>query len=255
MATVQHTAWTLPERQLHREGPSLGHRLAHPARRRESIPNQCCRSTTPRPQAVMPSTTPCGGDREHLLRPGLPHPAGTLALDQPVSARRPGGAAAGTPAKRRPWATVDLVAAGHGQPPHQRFPSGPMQATTRPRTPGPPRPTAPSRRPPHPATPGPARRGPRGGIAADSAGLSVRTPGHRTPGHRTPGHRTPGHWTLDVRSTGWTDVPRRDRGADRATTSLAGVRTSSRRRPPLAARPHPGHSAWGRLATQDGPAA
>src|SRR5512132_3267097 len=133
------------------------------------------------------------GTGEHLLRPGLPHPAGTLALDQPASARRPGGAAAGTPAKRRPGATVDLVAAGHGQPPHQRFPSGPMHATTRPRTPGPPRPTAPSRRPPHPATPGPARRGPRGGSAADSAGLSVRTPEHRTP--------DTGHRTLDVRST------------------------------------------------------
>jgi hypothetical protein len=135
-----------------------------------------------------------------------------------MSARRPGGAAATTPAKRRPWATVDLVAAGHGQPPHHRIPSGPMQAGDhRPRTPGAPGPAAPSRRPPHPATPGPARRGPRGGIAADSAGLSVRTPEHRTPGHRTLDAWTPDAWTLDawtldVRSTGWTDVPRRDRG-------------------------------------------
>jgi hypothetical protein len=128
------------------------------------------------------------GTGEHLLRPGLPHPAGTLALDQPVSARRPGGAAAGTPTKRRPWATVDLVPAGHGQPPHHRFPSGPMQATTRPRTPGAPRPTGPAG--------GPHTQPLQVQRDADHAAAVPRTAqacpsGHLNTRHLDTGHRTP----------------------------------------------------------------
>jgi hypothetical protein len=150
-----------------------------------------------------------------------------------VSARRPGGAAAGTPAKRRPRATVNLVAAGHGQPPHHRFPSGPIQAGDHPPadTGGTSthcaQPTA-----PHPATPGPARRGPRGGSAADSAGLSVRTPEHRTPGHRTPGHRTPdtGRWTSA-------------RPAGRTSHGGTGARTGQRPAWPASGHPRAGDPA------------
>jgi hypothetical protein len=51
------TAWTLPERQLPWEGPSLVHRLVHPGQSHKSIPNQRCRSADLRPQPVTPVTT------------------------------------------------------------------------------------------------------------------------------------------------------------------------------------------------------
>jgi hypothetical protein len=163
--------------------------------------------------------TPCGGSVSTYCVPGSPTRPAPWPRNQPVSARRPGGAAAGTPAKRRPRATVDLVAAGHGRPPHHRLLVRPDAGDHPPADTGGTsihcaQPAAPT-----PATPGPARRGPRGGSA-------------RTAQACPSGHLDTGHRTLDVRSTGWTDVPRRDRGADRATTSVAGVRTSSRRRPP-----------------------
>jgi hypothetical protein len=145
--------------------------------------------------------TPCGGTGEHLLRPGLPHPAGTLALDQPVSARRPGGAAAGTPAKPRPRATVDLVAAGHGQPLYHRLLVRP-DAGRRPPARGHRGPSIHCAQPAAPHTqPLQVQRD------ADRAAAVPRT-AQACPS----GHLNTGHWTLDVRSTGWTDVPRRDRG-------------------------------------------
>jgi hypothetical protein len=150
--------------------------------------------------------------------------------------------------RRRSRDAGQASAPGDGRPRGRRarptaVPSPPRQArcrqaTTRPRTPGPSihcaKPGA-----PHPATPGPARRGPRGGSAADSAACPS--------GHLDTGRLDTGHRTLDVRSTGWTDVPRRDRGADRAMTSLAGARTSPRRRPPLGGPTSPGSQRLGAL--------
>ena len=79
---------------------------------------------------------------------------------------------------------------------------------------------------------GPARRGQRGGGAADTGGLSVRTPGYT------------GRLDTGRLDTGRLDTGRADAGRpldrldghphrgpdepDRATTGLAGVRTSSR---------------------------
>jgi hypothetical protein len=139
------------------------------------------------------------------------HLAGTLAW---TSARGrpggPGGAAAGTPAKRRPWAPVDPRASQAR--PRRTIPSRQArcrQATTPPADHGARRLTAPNRGgPPHRATPGSStartarrqRRGHRRPVRPD-------TWMHRTPG--CPGHWTPDAWTLDVRSTGWTDIPRR----------------------------------------------
>jgi hypothetical protein len=153
------------------------------------------------------------------------HPAGTLALDQhPRSARRPGGAAAGTPAKRRPWLRSTVVRGRHGQ--RRPLPSRPArcgQATTPPadtghvdslRPAGAARPTEPLQ--------SPARRGSRGGSAADTKGLSVRTPG--CPGRLDTGRLDTGRPLdrLDGHPHGGPDE------ADRATTGLAGVRTPSR---------------------------
>ena len=164
-----------------------------------------------------------------------------------MSARRPGGAAAGTPAKRRPWLRSTLVRASHGQRRTIPFPSGPMQAGDHAAT-GPRRhinrldPTGGG--PPHRATPGPTRRGQRGGSAADTAGLSVRTPG--CTGRLDTGRPLE---RLDEHPHDGT------RDADRATTGLAGVRTSSRPATTRwAARPRPGHGAWEPSATQDGSA-
>jgi hypothetical protein len=174
----------------------------------------------------QPPRRPAGGPVSTCCVPGSPTRPAPWPWTSPVSARRPGGAAAGTPAKRRPWATVDLVAAGHGQPPHHRFPSGPMQAGDH----------------------LPADTGGTSTHCAQSGGphtqpLQVQRDADRTAalrGQRWPVRPdtwtldawTPDAWTLDVRSTGWTDIPGGTGGADRATTSLAGVRTSSRRRPP-----------------------
>jgi hypothetical protein len=153
-----------------------------------------------------------------------------------------------------------LVPASHGQRCTIPFPSGPMQAGNHAargsrRHVDPLRPTGAARHTSHSrsSTTRTARRQRRG-----HRSLSVRTPGMPW----TPGHRTHGHWTpldrLDRRTSpldGRTP-PRQDRAADRATTGLAGVQTSSRpATTPWAARPRPGHGAWGRSATQDGSAA
>jgi hypothetical protein len=192
------------------------------------------------------------GAGEHPLPPMLPAPAGTLAWTSPVSARRgQGGAAAGTPAKRRPWARVDPPASQHRPPPHHRFLSGPRtvgdHAARRPRgtstrcaQPGWPAPPSHSR----------VRRGP------DNAAAAPRTPEACPSGHldaRTPGHRTPGRWT-SARPAGRTSPRRTGRGGQgndrpgRRPDILAAATTR------WAARPRPGHGAWGRSATQDGSA-
>jgi hypothetical protein len=139
-------------------------------------------------------------------RPG--HPEGPVSIcsppmlpHQPAPARRPGGAAAGKPARWRPRLRSTLVRARHGQRRTTLFPSGPMQAgdhaAHRPRRhvdhwPRPGRPATPS----HP------------GSSADSPAAAPRTPETRLSGHPdAPDAWTPDTWTPDVRSTGWTDVP------------------------------------------------
>jgi hypothetical protein len=140
--------------------------------------------------------------------PGSPTRPALWPWTSPVSARRSGGAA-GSPAKRRPWATVDLVAARHGQPPrHRSRLARCRQASTRPWHRGT------SIRCARPG--GPHSQPLQVQRDADRAAALPRTAeacpsGHRTPGHRTRGHWTSDAWTLDVRSTGWTDIPRRDR--------------------------------------------
>jgi hypothetical protein len=178
-----------------------------------------------------------GGPVSTCCVPDSPTRPAPWPWTSPMSTRQPGGAAAGTPARRRPRATIDLVAAGHGHPPHHRIPSAPMQAGDHPpAATGAPRPTAPSRAVP---TPSPSRSSATRTTrrhSADSGGLSVRTRGHRTRGHRTPGHGTS------------------DRPAGR--TSHGGTGRGNHRpgrRPDIpapattrwAARPHPGHSAGG----------
>jgi hypothetical protein len=167
---------------------------------------------------------PCGGPVSTCCVPGSPTRPALWPWASPVSTRRPGGAEPGRrpsvgPGQRStswPPGTATRRTIASRQPRCR-------QATTRPRPPGPPRPLRPAGRPPHPAPPGPARRGPRGGIAADSGGLSVRTPDTGTPDTGTLG------CPLDR----WTDVHGGTGGADRATTGLAGVRTSSRGDHPL----------------------
>jgi hypothetical protein len=189
-----------------------------------------------------------------------PPPAGTLVWTSarvgPLGPRRRRRQDAGQAAA---LARVDLMRASHGQRRPLPFPSGPRpagdHAARRPRG------TSTGwTRPGRPATPSHSRvqRGadnlaalPRTGEACPSGHLDARTPGHRTRGHWTPDA-----WTLDVRSTGWTDIPTAGPDeADRATTGLAGVRTSWRPATTRwAARPRPGHGAWGRSAIQDGSA-
>jgi hypothetical protein len=170
----------------------------------------------------------------------------------PVSARwDQGGTAAGTAAKRRPWATSSPRASQPRPTPHHPLPVR-TDAGRRPRRPR----TTAARRPLRPAGAarhteplrGPAR-GQRGGSAADTGGLSVRTPG--CPGRLDTGRVDAGRPLdrLDGHPHGGPDE------ADRATTGLAGVRTSSRPATPRwAARPRPGHGDWGRSATHDGSA-
>jgi hypothetical protein len=151
--------------------------------------------------------TPWGAG-EHLLRPMLPrHPAGALALDQHPC--RPGGLAAPQPGRRPsggPGLRSTLLRARHGQ--RRTIPSRQTrcrQATTPPADHGgtstrcarlgAARHTEPLQ--------GPARRGHPGGSAADTGGLSVRTPG-------CTGHRTRGRWT-SARPVGRTS-PRWDWG-------------------------------------------
>jgi hypothetical protein len=144
--------------------------------------------------------------------PHAPPPSGRHpGLDQRTwSARRP--------RRRRSRDAGQAAALGSGRPScepgtatsHYPFPSGPMQAgdhaARRPRgtsthcaQPG--RPATPSHsRSSAARTARRQRRGHRRPVRPD-------TWMHRTPG--CPGHWTPDAWTLDVRSTGWTDIPRR----------------------------------------------
>jgi len=121
------------------------------------------------------------------------------------------------PRRRRSRDAGQAAALGCGRPrasqprppPHHPLPVRP-DAGRRPRRP----PTAAARRPPAPGRGGPSPSHP-GSSAARTArrqrrghqSLSGRTPGG--PGHLDTGHRTPDTWMLEVRSTGWTDIPRR----------------------------------------------
>ena len=118
------------------------------------------------------------------------------------------------PRRRRSRDAGQAAALGCGRPrasqprppPHHPLPVRP-DAGRRPRRP----PTAAARRPLRPAgaarhraTRGPARRGQRDGSAADTRACPA---GHLEA--RTPGLEAPDTWMLEVRSTGWTDIPRR----------------------------------------------
>jgi hypothetical protein len=170
------------------------------------------------------------------------HPAGTLALDQRPC--RPGGQAAPQPGRPalsygQPWCQPATANA------HHRFPSGPMQAGDHAAR-GPRghinRWTQPRGGPPPRATPGPARRGQRGGSAADTAGLSVRTPG--CSGRLDTGRVDAGRPLdrLDGRIP-----PRRDRGRGQGNDRLAGVRTPSRPATPAGRPTAPGSRRLGTL--------
>ena len=94
---------------------------------------------------------------------------------------------------------------------------------------------------------------------------AVRTARLHSRGHRRPVRPdtcmapvawTPRAWTPDVRLTDWTRTSaQRTEDADRATTGVAGVRTSSRPATTRwAARPRPGRSVWWRSASHNGSA-
>jgi hypothetical protein len=76
-----------------------------------------------------------------------------------------------------------------------------------------------------------------------------------TPDAWTPDAWTPDAWTPDVRLTDWTDIRTADRGRgqgdDRRGRRPDILATATTR---WAARPRPGRSVWGRLATHDGSA-
>jgi hypothetical protein len=203
-----------------------------------------------------PTPTTCpgrpAGAGEHLLCPMLPgHPAGTLALDQRPC--RPAGAR-----RRRSRNAGQAAAPGYVNPrasqarptPHHPLPvrTDAGRRPRRPRTTGACRPAASGRGgPPHRATPGSsARTGRRQRRGHQS--LSGRTPG-------CPDAWTPDAWMLDVRSTGWTDIPTADRtrrtGQRPARPASGHLATGDTR---WAARSRPGHGAWGRSVTHDGSA-
>jgi hypothetical protein len=195
--------------------------------------------------------TPCGAG-EYLLRPHAPRPPGRRPGPGPAPVS-PGGEAAPQPGRRPSGglgATVDPRGSQARPTPRIPFPSGPMRAGDHAargprRRVDPLRPTGTAR---PTATPGPARRGQRGGSAADTGGLSFRTPGW----HRTRGRWMCRRWT-SARPVGRTS-PRRDRGRGQGN-DRPGVRTSSR--PATirwAARPRLGSPRLGALDTQDGSA-
>ena len=183
--------------------------------------------------------------------PGSPPPAGTPALaPAPMSARRgQGGAAAGTPAKRRPWAAVDPRASQPRPPPHHPLPVRP-DAGRRPRRP----PTAAARRPPAPGRGGPSPSHP-GSSAARTARRQRR--GHQSLSGRTPG----GPGRLD---TGHLDAGRPlDRLDGHPTADRTGGQGNARpgRRPDILGPATPAGrpdlvwvTAPGALGTQDGSA-
>jgi len=165
--------------------------------------------------------------------PGAPRHRPAPRPQRPCRPPGHGGAAAGTPAKRRPWAAVDLVPASHG---HRRtipFPSGPMpagdHAAHRPR-----RHVDPCARPGRPVTEPPGvQRG------ADSATAAPRTPEPVRPDTwrpRTPGHRTPDTGHLDA--GGPLDRLDGHPTADRTR------RTGQRPAWPASGHPRTGHTRW-----------
>jgi hypothetical protein len=170
---------------------------------------------------------------------------------QPAPARRPGGAAAGKPARWRPRLRSTLVRARHGQRRTTLFPSGPMQAgdhaAHRPRRhvdhwPRPGRPATPS----HPRV----QRGQPGGSAADTGDPSVRTPG-------CTGRLDTGRLDTGRLDTGCPldrlDGRPHDGTVDADNDRLAGVRTFlATGDHPLGGPTSPGHGAWGRSASHDG---
>jgi hypothetical protein len=156
---------------------------------------------------------PAGAD-EHLLCPMLPRHRPTpwpwtSARVGPLGLRRRRSRDAGQAAA---LATVDLMGVRHGQPPHHPFPSGPRQAGDHAAR-GPRRHVDPLRPAgaAHHTEPlqGPARPGQRGGSAADTRGLSVRTPGCTgrldtgRPPDRLDGRPQGGQWRRTVRRTAW----------------------------------------------------
>jgi hypothetical protein len=191
---------------------------------------------------------------------GRRQPAGTWPSTAFVVGPAASGAIAGMPAAA-PWAT--LMPPSHGQRRTIPSPSGPMSsgdhAARGPRGHvDPRRPTGAARH----TEPLQVRRGAdRGGSAAEpeawpSGHPDTWTPDGWTPDGWTPDAWTLDAWTLDVRSTGWTDVLTAGPDeADRATTGLASVRTSSRPgdHPPGGPTPS-GSRRPGRSATQDGSA-
>jgi hypothetical protein len=204
-----------------------------------------------------PGTTPAtrpgrpAGPVSTCSVPGSPPPAGTLALDQRPC--RPAG-----PRRRRRRDAGHAAALGCGRSscepgtanaaPSLRVRPDAGRRPRRPRTAAARRPLRPAGAARHRATRGPARRGQRGGSAADTRACPA---GHL----EAPDAWTPDTWMLDVRSTGWTDIPTADRtrrtGQRPAWPASGHPRTGDTR---WAARPRPGHGAWGRSATQDGSA-
>ena len=202
----------------------------------------------------LPKCT-CGGTGEHPLVLVLPsQPTSTLALDQ--LPRRPGGAR-----RRRSLCACDTAAQIRHRPSCEpptanaapSLPSDPMRAGDHAAR-GP-------RRHVEPITPTGAARPPSqstGQRGSDSAAAEPRTPETRPSGHTcmAPDAWTPDAWTPDVRLTDWTRTSaQRTEHADRATTGVAGVRTSSRPATNRwAARPRPGRSVWWRSASHNGSA-
>jgi hypothetical protein len=148
-----------------------------------------------------PGTTPATcpgrptGAGEHLLGPMLPatRPAPWPWTSAPVGPPGPRRRRSRDAGQAAALATVDPPASRHRQPPRHRFPCGPMpagdHAAHRPR--GHVDPLRPAGAARH-AEPLQVQRGAdtRGGSAADTRGVSVRTPG--CTGHLE--HRTPGRW-------------------------------------------------------------
>jgi hypothetical protein len=179
---------------------------------------------------------------EHLLPFHAP-PPGPAARAAPQPGKpRPGGG---------PGLRSTLVRTSHGQ--RRTIASRPArcrQATTRPADHGgtSTRCAQPRCGPPHRATPGSS-------AAREARRGAPRTPERVRPHtrlHRPPGHRTPGRW-MSARPAGRTSHRRPDE-ADRATTGLAGVRTSSRPTTTRwAARPRRVTATWGARPARTAP--
>ncbi len=164
--------------------------------------------------SVSTCSLPCSSTGRHP-GPGPAPMSARWAKTAPQPGRQPrGGRAPVNPRASQPRPT----------PPHP-LPVRP-DAGRRPRRP----PTTAARRPLRPTgaarhpKPFQVQRG------ADSAATAPRTPQACPSGHLDTGRLDTGRLDADVRSTGWTDVPHDGigRGGHRATTGLAGVRTSSR---------------------------